>query len=275
MLAGCTALPRVTGLLGITASPSALRTVSVTDLRYHKVCPAQAHLSSLSLPRLGYGADARLGQAVHGWLETLHGRDHAGACTAADMPPVGLSWQGGPWRVEGDDAMTGAQMLAHHFDICPLQGDEPVSQVRPEPRLAFHDPGAHAVVIAKPDLLYADHGAWVWREVKTTRKRDWPRGDLLEAIPQLALAVVLLAGGALGGVPEGSRVELEVLRPRGAEITLVDPADPQVVAKARELLGRMARPWREDELFEAQPGRECQRCLVSQWCPSFPGAGTE
>lgn len=140
-----------------------------------------------------------------------------------------------------------------------------------EPQLTFHDTAAQVIVIAKPDMLYLDEGSWMWREVKTTQKRRWFHDDLLDEFPQLALGVLVLHEGLLGGNPAGARVELEVLRPDGAEIALIDPNDPERVEKARSVLHRMAEPWRADGIFEARPGQDCQWCPVSRWCPSFPG----
>ena len=96
-------------------------------------------------------------------------------------------------------------------------------------------------MIAEPDLLYCDGGGWVWRETKTTRYiADRSGKDILEAYPQAALALVLLAEGALGGDPARSRVELEILRPTGPDLELISPGDPGRVAKAREVIASLA-----------------------------------
>ncbi len=275
LLTACDELPRIPGLLGLPGRRAPLRMVSVSDLRYYRACPAQAHLRSLNLPRSHeYSLEAELGHAVHGWLETRHTGDSPIACRPCDMPLDEQAWSGGRWRMTGETAHLGVRMLAHHPDVCPLQDSDGIADVRLEPSLVFHDTAAHAVVIAKPDMLYLQDGSWVWREVKTTQKPRWFHDDLLEEFPQLALAVVLLAEGAFGGDGAGARVELEVLRPEGADIMLIDPTDPERVATARAMVRRLAQPWRDDEVFEARPGRDCQWCPVSQWCPSFPGAAT-
>jgi hypothetical protein len=80
--------------------------------------------------------------------------------------------------------------------------------------------------------------------------------------------------GALGSGGAG-RVELEILRPSGAEIVLIDPEDPERIETARTELAGLTRSWRTDEVFEARPGRECQWCPVSQWCPSYPGPDSD
>ncbi|MFE9570403.1 PD-(D/E)XK nuclease family protein [Streptomyces sp. NPDC006692] len=266
----CTELPRTPGLLGVPAPRAPRRKVSISDLRYYRACPAQAHLRSLNLPKTyEYGPAAELGQAVHAWLERLHRRGNGAApppCMADDMPDGEAAWSVGRWTVSGDLARIGVTMLRHHVEHCPFTAPDGITKVEVEPTRAFHDTSAQSIVIAKPDLLYLDEGSWVWRELKTTQSTYVQRGDPLEVYPQLALAAVLLHHGGLGGDPAGSRVELEVLRPSGPEITVIDPAES--VAKARDVLHALAQPWREDEQFQARPSRECQRCPVSRWCPS-------
>jgi hypothetical protein len=88
LLTACDALPRIPGILGITAPDAPLRTLSATDLRYYKKCPAMEHLCRLHLPRHAeYGPAAQRGQAVHAWLAGKHGRADHVACTVTDVPP--------------------------------------------------------------------------------------------------------------------------------------------------------------------------------------------
>ncbi|ATL67373.1 PD-(D/E)XK nuclease family protein [Nocardia terpenica] len=268
-LAGCDTLRRVPGLLGLTAQRAPLRKVSISDLRYYEQCPAQAHLRSLSLPKAyEYSGEAELGQAVHHWLERAH---DGGRCTSVTPPADAAEWSSGKWTVHGDQAGIGRQMIAHHPSVCALECVPTISEVQLEPRLTFHDTAAQAIVIAKPDMLYLDEGAWIWREIKTTQKSRWFHNDILKEFPQLALGVIILAEGALGGEVTDSRVELEVLRPNGSEIWLIDPTDPERVATARAVMRRMSESWRGDDVFEARPSRTCRWCPVSRWCPSFPG----
>lgn len=272
-LTACETLPRLPGLLGLRTPRAPMRTVSISDLRHYSSCPAQAHLRTLNLPREHeYSPQAELGHAVHGWLENLHSADEPRLCTVSDMPEIGEAWSGGRWRVSGDMADLGQRMLAHHPEVCAFQEPSSISNVRPEPHLAFHDTAAQVIVIAKPDMVYLDNGSWVWREVKTTQKPHWFHDDPLDEFPQLALAVILLAERALGGDPEGSRVELETLRPEGSDLSLIDPNDADRVGKARDVVRRLAQPWRDDESFGARPGKNCRWCPVSRWCPSFPRA---
>jgi hypothetical protein len=252
-----------------------LRKVSISDLRYHASCPAQGFLRGLHLPKSDeYGSAARLGQAVHGWIEELHRRPGWPPCTAGDMPPEGENWTEGRWRVSDEDAATGRDMLLHHVDACPFQDAALIQRVEPEALRVVHDTAAQAVVIAKPDLLYQEDGSWVWRELKTTRKRRRHNEDLLDTYPQLALAVTLLAQGALGGDPDGSRVEVEILRPDGSDPHVIDPTDPGRQRKALSVLRRYAGPWREDEAGDARPGLQCRSCPVSRWCPSAAPDGS-
>ncbi|WP_344597730.1 PD-(D/E)XK nuclease family protein [Actinomadura vinacea] len=274
-MTACTALPRVPGILGLPSRRASLRKVSTSDLRYYLDCPAQAHLRALHLPVEGeYTDSAKLGQAVHHWIEVLHRRDDHPACSLTDMPPSGRNWTEGRWRVPDGLAEIGARMLRHHVDACPFQAEDVVDHVEVEAKRAFHDTAAQVVVVAKPDLLYLDDGSWVWRELKTTQKERWFHDDLLDEFPQLALGVVALARGALGGDPSGSRVEAEILRPGGSDLQIIDPFEADRLEKALTVLRRYAGPWRADEVFEARPSKNCQWCPVSRWCASYSAADT-
>ena len=274
LLTACDALPRIPGILGITAPEAPLRTLSATDLRYYKKCPAMEHLCRLHLPRHAeYGPAAQRGQAVHAWLAGNHGRADHVACTVTDVPPRPDDWSAGEWPVTGAQAVMGSQMLAHHVGLCPLRrvsqtGETPgIIGIRVEPTLAFHDTAANVIVVAAPDLLYQEDGGWVWHEVKTSEKPLRSTADLFRVFEQLALATVLLAENALGGNPERARVELEVLTPDGADLLYIDPGDPDEVARARQELRRLAEPWHGDRTSQARPGKQCGDCPVSRWCP--------
>ncbi|SEB45823.1 PD-(D/E)XK nuclease superfamily protein [Amycolatopsis tolypomycina] len=277
---GCASCKRVTvcdgpvrtpGLLGLEASQGPLRTVSISGLRYYRKCPAQAYLRSVHLPRAyEYSAEAELGQAVHAWLEAAHEAQLV-PCGRDDLPALGSSWFAGKWYVAaGDLADAGIRMLAHHVEVCPFREAPEIDSVQVEPRLTFADTTARAIVLARPDLVYREAGQWVWRELKTTQKAPESFGDPLRKFPQLALGVAVLAAGGLG--PGGAgRVELEILRPTGAEIVLIDPTDDERVETARAVLREWAAAWRADHSFEARAGRNCRWCPVSLWCPSYPG----
>jgi hypothetical protein len=268
----CPDLLKIPGLLGVEDVTRPRRTVSATDLRRHDNCPAQEHLRRLRLPRsldIEYGSPhVRRGKAVHKLLEELHARTPHRPCALADVPDA-REWSAGEWHLAGRDAELGAQLMARHVAVCPLRHADLDVAPRMEPVLAFDDPASDTVVIAQPDLLFYDGGGWVWRETKTTHYiADRSGKDVLEAYPQAALALVLLAEGALGGDRSRSRVELEILRPTGPDLELINPGDPGRVAKAREVIAALAAPWHGDRDFAANPGRRCTDCEVARWCPS-------
>ncbi|MFD7844795.1 PD-(D/E)XK nuclease family protein [Nocardia sp. NPDC059764] len=267
----CDALVRIPGLLGVDARSVPRRTTSISDLRYYRTCPAQSYMYGLRLPRISeYGNRAVLGHGVHQWLEDIHGSDDP-ACTPERLPSGQDPWTASKWEITGADAAIGEAMLSNHLDVCPFSTDAPITEIRTEPTLSFFDPAAQAVMIAKPDLLYCENGGWVWRETKTTQRTLRGVGDdLLDEYPQLALALVALSAGALGGRCDTARVELEILHPDSADLHLMDPTDPARVAHARRVLRELAAPWRLDEAFEPRPAESCRWCPVSKWCPSSP-----
>lgn len=76
-------------------------------------------------------------------------------------------------------------MIAQHVSVCPLQHSDADTPVWVEPTVAVHDESADVVIIAAPDVLYRDDGAWVWRETKTTAWRGaLPSADLLSSEPR-------------------------------------------------------------------------------------------
>lgn len=272
LTAVCDDLPRVPNLLGVTGPQAPLRTWSVSNGRYYALCPAQDHMHRLSLPRDGeYGPDAILGQAVHEWLEAAHARRPFRPCTAGNIPRSPTDLPSERWPLTQEQLDQAAAMIRHHAAVCAFQHVGRIDEVRTEPDLAFHDTAANTLVIAQPDLVYREHGSWVYRETKTTSKPRRFEPDPLDAHPQLALAVLLLAEAALGGDPTGSRVELETLRTARPDIEIIDPTDPLRVSKAREIIRELVQPWHGDHEYRARTGPHCQSCPVSQWCPDFPG----
>lgn len=277
LVTGCDALPRIPGILGLADPAAPLRTWSVTNGRSYAVCPAQDHLFRLHLPREGeYGPAAVRGQAVHEWLRRSHAERPLTPCTASNVPGTPDDWQAGRWRVTGEQASAGALMLAWHADSCPFPFRQAgqSAEVRLEPTLAVHDTAANVVLIAKPDMLYLDGGAWVWRETKTRWRLPRPGSDLFRDFPQLALAAVLMAENALGGKPSSQRIELEILARDGSDVLLIDPGDPAEVGRARTVIHELAAPWHADEEAPARPGPHCGGCPVRRWCPDAPAAAT-
>lgn len=276
LFTACDALRRIPGLLGVTAPRAPLRTWSVTNGRDYADCPAKEHLRRLHLPSENeYGPEAVRGLAVHDWLAESHAGPLRAPCTIWDVPNPPDDWGAGRWHVTGPQARIGTLMLANHADLCPFRHGRAITEVRVEPTVAVHDTSANVVVIAKPDLLYLDDGAWVWRELKTRLRLPQRGPGLYREFPQLALAVVLMAENALGGKPSGQRVELELLSARASDIWLIDPGDPAEVAAAREAVHELAAAWRADERSAARPGPHCADCAVRRWCPDAETGSTQ
>lgn len=268
LITACEEIKRIPGLLGITDPKARQRTWSVTNGRSYQQCPAQDHLARLHLPKQDeYGPAAVRGQAVHEWLRESHSGPLHPACTVRDIPSTVDDWSAGRWSVTGEEARNGARMIASHADLCPFGRAGQITEVRVEPTIAVLDTDANVIVIAKPDLLYLEDGAWVYREVKTRTHPLRSTADTLRQFPQLALATLLLAQDALPGKREGSRVELEWLTPGSGDVLLIDPNDPAQVIQAREVIHELAAPWHSDKTMPARPGPHCAGCPVRRWCP--------
>jgi hypothetical protein len=268
LLGTCPALPRRPGLLGIPGTGRPARSWSVTNGRHYLACPAQDYLERLHLPPAADsepGSSVRRGQAVHAWLAGHHARQPVRPCSPEDVPDNPDAWSAGGWRVTGEDARLGVQMIGDHSLVCALQGLPPDAVVLPEHQLLVYDPDASVLVIAKTDLLYEAGGAWVLRETKTTRTIS--EGSLLERYPQAALGIMLLAAGIPGGSVERNRVELERLTPAGPLLDVLDPSDPDLHAEACRVIRDLAARWRADDRAIAVPGHGCLTCGVSRWCP--------
>jgi len=156
-------------------------------------------------------------------------------------------------------------MVVRHSSFCPFPD---VESLDGEPRnlVAVHDTRLDVVFIGAPDLLYRRSGGWMWRETKTSGRRLRRDRSLLRAVPQLALAVLVLAAGGLGPDGARSRVELEQLRPDGGALEELDPGNPTVVAEAREVIGEMVAPLLADRTYEPTTGQDCADCEVRRWC---------
>lgn len=279
LITACDALPRVPGLLGIADSSKVRRTLSAATAKAYAKCPAQEHLSrTLHLPRpldSEYGPKAVRGQAVHAVLEANHARMPRVPCQIDDFPDGSQDWSVGRWQVRDDQALVAARMLAHHVAVCPFRHADQIIDARVEPVIVAHDTAADVLIVAKPDLIYRDSEGWVWRETKTTQWYGPKTMTLLEEHPQLAFAVLLLRAGVLGPDSAGARIEVEVLRPDGADPSCLDPADPETAAEAQRIVTGLAGPWHADKRSMARPGESCRTCPVSQWCPDYAPPGTE
>jgi hypothetical protein len=233
----------------------------VSDLRAYGQCPARFHLTRVLHLRSGEpeSAAVRRGRAVDHWLNERHGAWREGSCRDTTLPDAlpGLAEEEQPAAL---------RLVRHHTSRCPVAYLAADETVRVQPRVTAYDPDLDVVVIADADLLYTQHGGWVWRETKTAARRVWEGRPLLEAFPQLALAVLLLAAGVPGGDPRRSRVELEVLHADGAACEELDPGDPATVDEARAALAGPAAGWARDEEYHAKPGDHCAGCEARRWC---------
>ncbi|WP_170991128.1 PD-(D/E)XK nuclease family protein [Herbidospora galbida] len=264
--AGCEELPlcaapvRVPGLLGATPSaPRKRRTVSMSDLRAHRDCPARYHLTRvLKIKRLARESEQiRRGRAVDAWLNDRHATP--GGCRSLPLPEAvaGLT---------PEETGTAIRMIAQHRAICPLNDLPAASPVHVQPRLAAYDSDLDSVVVADADLLYADGDGWIWRETKTSGKRPPGHIPLMELYPQVALAVVMMASGVPGGNLRRSLVELELLFADGRMREEFAPSDPATVSQARTIIAGYGIQWAADEVYPARPGRPCRGCEALPWC---------
>jgi hypothetical protein len=268
----CPVLRSAPGLLGLDTSGRPRRTWSVTNGRSYRDCPARDHMRRLHLPAadsLERDIAAERGRAVHAYLARRHGHGSLRPCTA-DIP---ADWVPEGFELPDGQRSLGRQLLRHHAAVCPLRCVRDRSDVRAEPRVVRHDSAADVIVIAEPDLLYRDGDSWVWRETKTSVRTAHRTQDLLHAYPQLALAVLLLSRGDLGGTRARARVELEVLRPGGADLEIIDPYAPAHRTAAAGLIRDLTSEWHRDDDYAATPGAACTRCEVARWCSARAAGG--
>lgn len=264
-VSACPALRKAPGLLGVDTPGRPRRTWSVTNARNYRICPARDHMRRLHLPTedaLERAPAAERGRAVHAYLAERHGHGSLRPCTS-DVP---ARWVPDAFTLSAEERRLGGLLLRRHAAVCPLRCVRDRSDVRPEPRVVRHDTAADVLVIAAPDLLYRDDESWVWRETKTSMSDRRKRGELLDAYPQLALAVLLVARGDLGGSPSRARIELEVLRPGGADLEIIDPFVPAVRTTAERVASELSADWHGDDRYSAVPGNACARCEVARWC---------
>jgi PD-(D/E)XK nuclease superfamily len=270
----CAALARAPGLLGLMDHGTHHRTWSISAGRYYQVCPPQAHLRELRLPGDDPSNDGvRRGVAVHEWMAAAHSRAGHRACSASDLPEPGRC-EPGVAALDDLEYRGARPYLLQHLAVCPLAGPGAVTDVAAERLVTAFDTTADVMVIARPDLLRRVDGRLVYRELKTAAA---PRGittsNALSLVPQLALAVCMIADGVFGDGPRtagghvAARVELEVLTPGSAEVISFDTAGAGVVTTARQVLTQLTSAWHGDTRFRATPGAWCAGCPVARWCP--------
>jgi hypothetical protein len=185
-----------------------------------------------------------------------------------DSPDIGLAGE----FMTPQEYREARPFLIGHLEVCPLAVPGRTTEVAAEPTIAAYDPEADVVVIASPDLVRKFDGRVVYREQKTTSRPDRFTADgALTQVPQLALAVCLIAGEVFGAAPVGGSVpgtvELEVMTPLSAHVITFDAADPTVIEAARRIVTDLVRDWHHDTEFRARPGHWCTGCPVARWCP--------
>ncbi|MEU5162047.1 PD-(D/E)XK nuclease family protein [Streptomyces sp. NPDC020875] len=268
----CPALRAAPGLLGVeTPQGRPRRTWSVTNGRNYRACPARDHMRRLRLPAadsVEREATAERGRALHAYLAGRHGAGTPGPCSA-DVPE---QWVPEEFDLPDEERVLGVWLLRRHAAVCPLRYVRDGADVRTEPRVVRHDTAADVIVLAAPDLLYRDGDSWVWRETKTSVRERRSSRPLVELYPQLALGVLLVARGDLGGSRARARVELEVLRPGGADLEIVDPFVAANRSAAEETVRDLVTGWYGDDAYRPQPGPACDRCATARWCSATSSA---
>ncbi|MFE6103972.1 PD-(D/E)XK nuclease family protein [Streptomyces laurentii] len=264
-LSGCTELKRAPGLLGVPAPAPGRkrRTVSVSDLRAYRDCPARYHLTRvLRLRELTTESEAiRRGRAVDAWLNERHADPRRVPCRDIPMP------EALPGLV-GEELVPALAMLERHRARCPFDRIGPEDICLPQHRITVYDPQADVVVLADCDLVYSERGGVVIRESKTSARRYGTAEELMASHPQLALAVLFVSSGMLTGDPRRSRVELETLRPDGSSEEELDPFDPVTIEQARAVVRDLTVPWAAAAEYPETPraGYDCGHCEAHRWC---------
>ncbi|MEY2241496.1 PD-(D/E)XK nuclease family protein [Streptomyces sp. BF23-18] len=269
-MAGCDALPCSPDLLRIKppSSRRPRRSVSVTDLRAYRDCPAKYHATRQLKLRSSKpeSPEVRRGRVVDDILNQRHGDTPYRSCEALPGPVDPASWGAGGLHLSGKEALDGAAMLEQHAFYCPLGGLAAEEEVRVQHQAVCYDPELDLVLIATPDLLHTRRGGWIWRETKTASSYLYEGESLLKRYPQLALGVLMLAADVLGGDVTRSRVELELLHTDDVTFEELDPSRPGTVDEAREVIAQLAQPWARDQDYPTDPGRHCGSCEALEWC---------
>ena len=269
-ISGCAALKRTPGLWGGAPprAPQPRRSLSVSDLRAYRDCPAKYHLTRrLHLKTMLPEPDAVIrGRAVDARLDEQHRLRPERGCRAFPAPPEPSHWSSGGFELFGAVATEAAAMLSQHTATCPLDGLASSETVRVQHQLTSYIPELDVVVVAKPDLAYTRGGGWILRESKTAASRLWEGQTVMRGYPQLALNVLMLAAGVLDGELKRSRVELELLHADDTTLECLDPSRPAVLDEAREVISDLAKPLLHDTAYEPAAGRHCHDCEARTWC---------
>lgn len=275
-LDGCATIPVLPGVLGVHGPDRPLREVSATSLRYYQACPRQHRLSTINLRGMGdETAATRTGRMVDARLNALHAMPRDEGCTLAELrtPLLELGTGIGMEQIERERAH---RLLAGHRHTCPWASGCTITEVQTQATVVAFDPDASAVIYAKPDLLYCEDGALVWRETATSKAPPRSGRSLFDTWKrvQLALALLLCEDGVFGADTPVARVELEYLTDRGPDIRYLECGNESNIQVAREVLASVVPLWFNDDHFAPSPGPACIRCPYQRWCPeSVQGGG--
>ena len=281
----CPGITRMPGVLGVAGPAQWTRALSPGDLTNARTCTWQVHLErELSLPRSRRETTEAMvrGTHLHSWLEHAHAR--LVACSAEDLPLPG-DGVGEVAELLGWDESTYSALrpyLQQHVDACPLRRDD-VTAVYPEQSLAAWDTDVDVVMSTRADLVIETSHGFVVRETKSVgAQHEMPQtaAEIFERYPQVAVTLCFLADGldpvtgqAADRMREG-RVEVEILRPDGAEVRGFDTSDAEAVLIARATVAEAV----DTILYSpAEPtvGRHCAWCPVSRWCAAYRGSDPE
>ena len=268
-MTGCSTLVRTPDLLPMINEyvPKRQRSFSMSDLRASKDCGAkylltrQLHFKSRAVESTAI----RRGRAIDAWLNRGHQRGEGAGCRSPiDVielqnltPRLGLTLE------ETDDCLA---MLRQHAAVCPISGLAPEETVLVQPMRACYIDEFGLLVLAKADLLHSRSGGWVWRETKTSGRDLFEGRSLMVQYPQLALAILMINSGVLGGDIRRSRVELELLTVNDVVLEELDPSQSHVVDEARLVIGDLVLPWLNDIAYQPRPGYACATCEALEWC---------
>ncbi len=275
-LDACETIPVLKGMLGVCDPRRPLREVSATSLRYYQDCPRKDRLARINLHGTSDETAATLtGRTVDARLNALHDMPRDRGCSLDELrAPV--SALVGSDRIGSAELERARRLLAGHRYTCPWDSGCAVTGAQAQATIVAFDPDASAIIKAKPDLLYREDGALVWRETATSGappRSGWNLFDSWKRI-QLAIALLLCEGGAFGADTPVARVEVEYLTDRGPDIRYLECGNDSNIAAAREVLASVVPLWFNDDHFAPSPGPACSRCPYQRWCPeSIQGGG--
>lgn len=275
-LDSCTTIPTLPEILGVHGPDRPLREVSATSLRYYQTCPRQHRLSRINVRGTDEETAAtRTGRLVDAKLNALHTMARDCGCALGELrgplgnPEADIGLE--PIERERAD-----RLLAGHRHTCPWNSACVITDVQAQATVVAFDPNASAVIYAKPDLLYREDGALVWRETATSTAPPSSRRSLFDTWKriQLALALLLCEAGVFGVDNPVARVEVEYLTDRGPDIRYLECGSESNIDAARKVLASVVPLWFNDDRFAPSPGPACIPCPYRRWCPeSVQGGG--